>query len=687
MGKHIYVLILSVIYFLSLSYVLYADDEPFLASTKEELLMFYEEKELTAATHYQTSLKQAPVSAIIITAQEIKDMGARNIVDVLKTVPEIGVTFTVNGILMFEMRGISTYKSEKILFMIDGHVLHKPFQGQDLPQVYYSIATEKIKQIEIIKGPASALYGADAFLGVINVVTKDPADIDGLQMTVTGGNFQTAGGDILYGKKFKDFSLVINYDYFTTEGYKATIEKDILSRTPYSEAPGQTDLSRQRHDGFVELSYKDLTYRGQVIDIKPGQYIGLNYALTHNNDVLFLDFWNDLKYKHDFSDTLTASARIYFDRWAQDARVEIFPAGINRSFPEGMLGRPMVKNSVYGVELQGDAKLSANNRLIFGTQYEHEKQYDVVSYGNYNPVTGQYIGPVQDFASSGNFIEEADRSIYSLYAQDEWSPVSSLHLHAGGRFDKFNDFGSTFNPRGAAVWEFVPDADLKVMYGTAFRAPNYVEMYTKNNPTSKGNPDLSPEKAKTFETSLAYRFTKNLRGSVGFFKSWITDLIQGDTTTPQPIIYRNIGSVDVDGIEAEFKGNYGASNYWKISYTFQRPMDEGAHRRLSYVPAQRAVLSINHEFGRYIDVYSDIQWVDRRSRDIGDTRPDLPQYTVVNIAATLKNIVKNFELRGAIHNLFDTKYAYPDTSGHLQSVYYDFPADGIAATLWVSYKF
>ncbi|MBF0566597.1 MAG: TonB-dependent receptor, partial [Nitrospirae bacterium] len=571
MGKHLYVLILSVVFFFNLSYALYAEDEPFLASTKEELLMFYEEKELTAATRYETPLKQAPVSAIIITAREIKDMGARNIVDVLKTVPEIGVTLSVNGILMFEMRGISTLKSEKILFMIDGHVLHKPFQGQDLPQVYYSIATEKIKQIEIIKGPASALYGADAFLGVINVVTKEPADIDGVQMAATGGSFGTGGGDILYGKKFDDLSLVINYDYLTTEGYKGTIKKDILSKTPYSEAPGQTDLSRQRHDGFVELSYKDLTYRGQVIDIgRIAQYIGLNFALTHKNDgSSFLDFWNDLKYKHDFSDALAASARMYFDRWAQDARVEIFPAGVFGSFPEGMLGRPMVKNSVYGVELQGDAKLSANNRLIFGTQYEHEKQYDVVTYGNYNPVTGQYIGSVQDLGSSGNFIEDADREIYSLYAQDEWSPVSNLHLNAGGRFDKFNDFGSTFNPRGAAVWEFVPDADLKVMYGTAFRAPNFVEMYTtKSNPTTRGNPDLSPEKAKTFETSLAYRFTKNLRGSVGFFKSLITDLIQADTTTPQPFSYRNIGSVDVDGIEAEFRGNYGASNYWKLSYIF-----------------------------------------------------------------------------------------------------------------------
>ena len=135
-----------------------ADPES-VSTTREDLLVFFEEYELIAATKRVTSLRKAPAIASVITSDEIKKMGARTLIDILRTIPSIGISMDEFGRYMIEVRGVRTITSEKLLLMIDGHKLNEAWTGSAIANIYNDLPVENIKQIEIIKGPGSALYG------------------------------------------------------------------------------------------------------------------------------------------------------------------------------------------------------------------------------------------------------------------------------------------------------------------------------------------------------------------------------------------------------------------------------------------------------------------------------------------------------------------------------------------------
>jgi iron complex outermembrane receptor protein len=258
--------------------------------------------------------------------------------------------------------------------------------------------------------------------------------------------------------------------------------------------------------------------------------------------------------------------------------------------------------------------------------------------------------------------------------------------HRRDRYDHYNDFGDTANPRLGIVWSFLDNADLKLLYGEAFRAPNFVELYNDNNPIVMGNPDLQPEKTKTYEASLGYRFSEHLMMDMTYFYNDIEDLIVRDSSV-SPAIYANLGGAKIDGIEIILTGKYARDNYWKLSYTYQDPRNSMTNERLPYVPLCRASGSVNYGLSKYPNIHTDVLWTGKRSRPADDTRTDVASYATVDLALIGKNFWKDVEISAAIHNLFDKKYTDPDTSGSSQYVPDDFPREGISAMLSISYKF
>ncbi|MEW6739193.1 MAG: TonB-dependent receptor plug domain-containing protein [Nitrospirota bacterium] len=654
-------------------------------TTKEELLLFYEEKDLVVATKRATPLRKAPAIATIITAEEIKNMGARNLMDVLKMATGIGVSINEFGRYMFEVRGIRTATSEKILVMIDGHRLNESYTGSALANIYNDLPAENIKQIEIIRGPGSALYGANAFVAVINIITKNSDDIKGVDVSATGGSFDTKKFNLLTGGSYEKLQVSGSIDYLNTNGPKLVIDKDRFAGQSYTAAPGRTDMSLEKADMFLKASYGDLTFKGQYINKDRGAYIGNSYALTDENFITFRNFWTELSYKQSITDNFSSSLRLYFDQFEQDGKLELFPEGYP-GFPDGVVGAPLLKNRTLGTELQFEYEFSDNNQLIFGGLYENIRQFDVKHFANFNPNTLAPLGSFQDITYRWNFNKDTRREIWAAFIQDEWDIRDNFNITAGVRYDHYSEFGDTTNPRIGIVWGFIENADLKLLYGQAFRAPNFLELYNANNPTVAGNPNLKPEKIRTYEVAVGYRFTDNFRIDVDYFTNLIDDLIARDTSVSPPQ-YANKQGARVRGIEVELTGNYSTSNYWRLSYTYQEPKDSDTNMRLPDVPSQRATASLNYELSKYINSHIDVLWTGSRPRASGDTRGKMPHYATVDLNLIAKNIYKNLEIKGSVHNLFDKRYKDPDTSGSLQRIPNDFPREGISALVTVSYKF
>lgn len=663
-------------------------------SDKEDLLMFYEEQDLVTATKRPTTLRKAPAIATIITAEEIRNMGARNLLDVMKMVPGLGVSINEYGTMMIEVRGIRTSLSEKILVMIDGHSLNRNMNGSS---ILYNMAgllpVENIRRVEVVRGPGSALYGNSAFVATINVITRNAEEVDGLEFKAGGGSFETYKANMVGGGSIGDELTVSgSLDYYKTNGPKLTVEADTLSGTPFSRAPGAPDLRDQNTDVFIKAGYGDLSLRGHYLARKVGMYIGLASALNDNYRPEFENYWTELAYDLSISERLSTTMKLHYDYWEQAGASQIFPKGFLGSFPAGMIGEPLAKTRSVGYEQQFDWDPFEDNHLILGVSFELLDQYDVKQLTNFDPNTFAYTyDPLHEVA---NWNKNVTRRIWATYLQDEWRLLERVNLTAGVRFDNYSDFGNTLNPRIGMVWSFLENADLKLLYGQAFRAPNFVELYDANNPVVVGNTALNPEKIRTYEASIAYRLNRYFVADLSYFYSTIEDLIAWDMSVKPVPRFANIGNSTTQGVELGVSGSCEAGLNWKLNYAWQDPRDSDSGKRLPYVPSHRASARVNYAANRYLNLHTDVLWTGPRPRAQGDTRDEMPSYATVDLALTLKNFYKTMEIQATVRNLFDERYKDPDTSvgaanltGTGPKVPGDFPREGLSWFVTASFKF
>lgn len=659
----------------------------------KELLMFFEEQELVTATKHFTPLRKAPAIATIITADEIRDMGARNLLDVLKMVPGFGISINEYNSMMVEVRGIRSNTSEKILVMIDGHSLNRNINGSALYRTVSYFPLENVKQIEVVRGPGSALYGNSAFVATINIITRNAEEIDGLEIKAGGGSFDSFKGNLVGGKTAGDkFTISGSLDHYRTNGPRLTVEADTLTGTPFSQAPGTSDLYLKQTDTFLKVGYGDLSFRGHFHTKRQGVNVGIASALTDDSSRTQIDnYWGELAYSQHLGEGLSANMKLYYDYYEQDPNMKIFPNGTNLGtgvFPNGLIGRPLVKDRTTGGELQVDWELFKGNHLIAGLSYEVLSQYDVRQLANFNPQTYENLQTIQEVA---NWNKDATRQIFATYLQDEWQLPGQVNLTAGVRYDHYSDFGDTVNPRLGLVWSFLENADLKLLYGQAFRAPNFVELYNANNLSAVGGTDINPERIETYEAGLAWRLNRYFSTNVNYFFSEMKDLI---AQSGSPAVYTNINKSETQGVEVGVTGSYGTDLGWQVNYAYQDPRDVTNNRRLPFVPSQRASGSVNYSPVKYLNLRTDVLWTGTRPRNRGDSRSEMPSYTTVDLAVTLKNFLDTLEIQATVRNLFDHRYKDPDTSsgnsnltGTAPKVPNDYPREGISAFVTMAYKF
>ncbi|MCU7923323.1 MAG: TonB-dependent receptor [Candidatus Thiodiazotropha sp. (ex Dulcina madagascariensis)] len=637
---------------------------------------FYEGGEgdvIYLATKTPKRLVKAPAIATVITAEEIRNMGARTLAEILKIRAGIILRSAKDlsiGYETIEVRGVSSFTSENILLLIDGHrasTINYGGSGGTFSEMF----VENIKRIELIRGPGSALYGNSAFVATINVVTKDAAEVDGLQVLAGAGSFNTRHGNLLFGKEHSGLEIAGHFDYLQNDSPELRVEQDALGMS------GVTENWRERYDAGLNVAYGNFDFKGRYVSRKAGAYIGVVNALNDESDIEFSHLFGELSYKRQANDQLDLLVKAYADWFTFRAAWELFSEGVRPGFPDGMLGTPERKERTFGVELQLDYAPLDYHTITMGAQYEYKKQYDVKAAANFNPVTGAPLDSMQDISSWANYNKNEDRSIAALYIQDIWEMTPTLEGTFGIRYDHYSDFGDTVNPRAALVWGFMKEANLKLLYGSAFQAPNFEQLYNINNPAHTGNPDLDPEKVRTYEASVGY-FPKNLLLNLTYFHSDFKDLIIWKDGLAQ-----NSSQWTIDGIEVEAKADFRSASYY-ANYTWQDPREDDTGERLPETPDSYGNIGFNWELNRYLNLNANLLMVGARSRADTDTRSELAGYEVVDLTLIGKNFFGTAEIRASIHNLLDEEYADP---APVNTVASDFPREGISFMVDLSYKF
>ena len=682
---------------LSISFSTHA--ESFGQSDEEALFGLYGDEEfISIATGVVQPVAKAPAVATVITAEDIQNMGAVDIDEALETVPGLHVTRDPFGYQpAYVFRGIYSKFNPQVLMLINGVPITNLFHG-DRGLIWGGMPVHSVARIEVIRGPGSAVYGADAFAGTINVITKSYDDIDGTQAGVRLGSFDHKELWLLKKAEIGEGKLAVSLEFTQTDGQDEIIDSDgqtILDGafgTNASLAPGEVNLSRENIDLRLDYEYDDWQFRAGLQRRSDfGNGAGIAEALDPHNRYLS-ERWNaDINYTNDHAfDEWSFSAQLsYFDT-SQEVEKDliIFPPGVDLGggvYPSGFIGNPEVYERHSRANATSIFTGFDRHTLRFGLGYYYGDLYKVKETKNFGidpntctPELCDVLPPGADLIDVSDtpfvFLQEKTRINKYILIQDIWNVAADWEITAGIRSDDYSDFGRTHNPRVAVVWSVNHDLTAKVLYGKAFRSPSFTQTLAINNPSVLGNPDLDPEKMKSTELAFDYRPSPNVRYGLTFFHYEWEDIIQfvSDaglrTKTAQ-----NAGNQNGQGIEFESTWEPMYNLELQANYSVQTSDDKTDGGISAQAPQRQLFLSLLWKKSDNWQVYSQFNWVLDRRRISEDDRSVISDNKTVDLSIRRRRNGHPLTFAFSVKNLFNSDVREPSP--------WAFPAASIANDL------
>lgn len=679
---------------------------------EEELALAYGDPAMVSiATGRQQDLSRAPAVASVITAADIEAMGATELEQVLARVPGLHVSvnhFTFTPIYSF--RGIFTAYNSQVLVLVNGIPITNAFLG-NRGTAWGGMPLENISRIEVIRGPGSALYGADAFAGVINIITKTAAEIDGTQVGLRAGSFDSQEAWLQQGSRQGQLEMAFYVRVGHTDGHQPVIEQDLQSILDglfqnmdpsipaVSLAPGRASTERYAADARADLAYGPWRLRAAYQGRELGSGAGLAESLDPKSRGEITRRFVDLSYQSanlvpDWE--LAAVAGFYDVREVPGEQpFMLFPRGaFAGAFPEGVIGNAGHAERHSHVSLTAFFTGFLQHRLRLGAGYRLEDMYETTETKNYrieldgdgNPVFVHLGGTVDVSGTPDVFLTPHRREITYAFAQDEWSLAPDWTLTTGLRHDHYSDFGGTTNPRVALVWDAAYNLVVKALHGRAFRAPSFAEQYNINNPVTLGNPGLEPETIETSELAFAWQPRPALHTDLSLFHYHMRDIIRfvpGDSPA-SGVRAQNVGSQTGHGLELE--GRWDTTNTLRLTgnVSLQRAIDGTTDKEAGLAPRQRYFAQADWRFAPQWQLGTTLNHVADRKRQTGDNRPEIDDYTTLDLSLRRDHLFGNGEVRATLLNVFDADAREPSLAPG--NIVRDLPLPGRAFYVQLQYS-
>lgn len=661
---------------------------------EEDLALAYGDKSFVSiATGTKQLLRKAPSTASVITAEDIAAMGATTLSEVLETVPGMHVSRDrLQSIYTptYGMRGILTDAAPHVLMMVNGIPRTSAYLGTPDEQ-RGELPLENIARIEVIRGPGSAIYGADAFAGTINVITKTADEINGSSFGVRAGSFNSWDTWMQHGSKQGELEIAAYLKIGGTDGQHRPLQADAQSAIdalgfapPASLAPGSVNLGQDTIDGQLDLAYGKFRLRaGYALLNNAGTGAGVAGALDPagriRSERISSDLsWSDASFARDLSLTLQAAYMHLVNEITTP--LQVFPKGaFFGTFPDGMIGTPEKWERQMRLSAASVYSGFADQRLRFGIGHDEMEIYKTAESKNFQLTSGLPT-PLPMYAATGTdlFLAPHKRQLDYVYLQDEWSFARDWTLTGGVRHDRYSDFGGTTNPRLALVWEARQDITAKLMYGTAFRAPSFIEQYATGNPNALGNPSLMPEKISTFEGVVTWQARHNLQAGLSLFQHTISDLI-----TQSGASYLNSGKQDGKGGEFELTWDPSSSVRLSGNYAYQKNVDHTTRQDSGYAPHHHLYSRADWRLKQGWLLSGQVNRVADRKRAAGDLRPDVPDYTSLDLTLRTDQPKEGWGFAASIRNALNADIREPTKLG--SGITYDLPMPG--RTLWLQARY
>ncbi|MDC0663645.1 TonB-dependent receptor plug domain-containing protein [Marinobacter sp. SS21] len=624
------------------------------------------------ATGTPKSLARAPAVASVITAEELEAMGVQDIDEALELVPGLHVS---HGSFIYAsryyIRGIVSNFNPHTLVLINGIPKSSLFLGDrgQRPMARAGFPVKMVERIEIIRGPGSAVYGADAFAGVINIITKAPEDLDGGEASLAYGSFDSGYSFLRQALDVGPVQGVFSIAYDQSNGDDPTIEADQQSNldallgTSASLAPGPVSMGYRNFDLRTDLLWSQfrlrMAYRQDRVETAQGINDNLDpdSRFEHHHGMADLT-WQAPEFHPDWE--LDTQLSYLYSDFRNPNPINLFPPGADftliggGAFPEGARSTPELSEENARVDVTTLYRGWDDHQLRLGTGYFWGDIFRVTDTTNnqLSPTGAPMPIPTTDISDTERiFLPENQRTSYYGFVQDEWAFAPDWELTAGVRYDHYSDFGDTVNPRLALVWTTSPWLTTKLLYGEAFRAPAFFELHARSNPVALGNPDLEPETIKSTELAFSLTPSENWALDINLYHYRIDDLIDFEGDPGGTFTAQNSGRVRGRGIETELRYQLAATAQLLLNYSYQRTRDQDGEP-LGLTPNSDASLRLNWQPKPAWQVTPSVVWVGSSERAAGDARAKLDGYTTLdlNIRRLLSdNVTLNLQAR----NVFD----------------------------------
>lgn len=622
-----------------------------------EALMEIEVPKVVGASKFEQKTTEAPSSITVINSDEIKRHGHRTLAEVLQSVQGFHVSHDRNYAFL-GTRGVSLGDfNSRILLLVDGHRVNNNLTDGALIDTAFILDVDLIDRVEIIRGPGSVLYGNNAFFGVINVITRQGRHVNGAEVSGEYATFDTLKGRATIGKAFTNgLQMLFSGTLYDSAGDARLFYEQF-------NTPEQNNGVAQNMDGdsfgsfFGSLSYRDFTAQGAFIRREKVNPTAQFFSTFNDPRLRTMDerSYASLKYAHSFPEIVDVTAQVYYDRNDFEIGYPFAPS----------LFKEVQSGEWWGLELQLNKRLWERHLLTLGVEYRDDfHQSDQVS----DQDTGQVYTDIS-----------RSRQSHGVYAQGDFALRTNLHFNAGVRYDQYGDFDPAFNPRLALIYNPVKTATLKALYGTAFRAPNFLEL---------GDPrfqNIQPEEITSYELVYEQEIGRHLRSSLSGFYNEMDDLIVLENGS-----FTNFNAA-ARGLELALTGFWTNGCRVRVSYTLQQVEDRSAARRLPDSPEQLIKFNLSVPLLKErIFAGIEYQFTSHRhslyTTSTGETLlgADAGGFGVVNLTLFSQNLIRNLEFSASVYNLLDQHYSDPASRFHQQDT---IERDGRSFRVKLTYRF
>lgn len=603
--------------------------------------------EVMGASKFLQDVREAPASITIVTAEDIRRYGHRTLADVVRSVRGFYTTYDRNYMYV-GMRGAARpgdYNT-RLLLMIDGHRLNDGIYDMAPVGTDFPIDIAMIERVEVIRGPASSLYGTSAFFGVINVVTRTGGSRKGVQLEADHGSLDTSRAGVSYGHLFEGGQeMFVGASAYGSQGQSA------LFYPEFSDTDGGGTARRLDDDRastvFGSFAAGRFSFRGSFADRRkdiPTAAYGMAFGDDRGATADRRGFV-DMLYDGSFGRGWSGLVRVGYDYYGYHGD---YPTDYGEEdgvvvFEDGADVRTLT------AELTARRRFGRRHMLTAGTEvrrqvHNHQWGRDAI-YGLQLDV-------------------EAPSTSVAAYVQDEMRLAPWLIATGGLRIDRLSSYGQHVTPRAALVVLPRGGMALKLLHGRAFRAPNAYELYYYQAMRESGR-TLRPEQIVSNEVVWEQSFKQRMRATVALFKYSVDGLIEqrnnavaaGDVD----LYFANGDGLRANGVEVELESRFVNGVVASVSHTYARVRHSSSGERMSNSPSQLSKVAVQVPAGP-VAVSMEGSFVGSRLT-LGGERLDgffAPNVTITSSQRRRLGFMIGF------YNAFDRRYADPGAEEHTQ---------------------